>query len=71
MLAVRLPEKLEIRLTDLAVKTGRSKSYYVRHAVEEFLQDEEDYLLAVSRLEKNNPRISLEEMERRFGDLES
>jgi RHH-type rel operon transcriptional repressor/antitoxin RelB len=67
MLAVRLPENLEQRLIVLAEKTGRSKSYYIRHAIQEFLDTEEDYLLAVNRLEKNNPRISLEDLEKRFG----
>ena len=67
MLAVRLPENLEHKLDNLADQTGRSKSYYVRQAITEYLADHEDYLIAVSRLEQNNPRISLEEMERRLG----
>ena len=67
MLAVRLPNELEYRLTQLTQKTHRSKSYYVREALEEFFMDREDYLLAVARLEKNNPRLSIEEMENRLG----
>lgn len=70
MLAVRLPEQLESRLLALSEKTHRSKSYYVKQALEEFLEDQEDYLLAVTRLEKNNPRISLAEMEKHL-DLEN
>ena len=69
MLAVRLPIDLDEKLTNLSKETARPKSYYVRQAIKEFLIDHEDYLLAVARLEKNNPRISLEEMEKRF-DLE-
>jgi RHH-type rel operon transcriptional repressor/antitoxin RelB len=69
MLAIRLPEQLEHRLSTLAEQTHRSKSYYVKQALEEFLTDREDYLLAMSRLEKKNPRITLEEMEKRL-DLE-
>ena len=67
MLAVRLPEILETKLDNLSEKTGRHKSYYVRRALEEFFTAHEEYLLAMSRLEKNNPRISIEEMERRLG----
>jgi len=67
MLAIRLPEQLENKLKDLSEKTNRSKSYYVRLALEEFLEDREDYLIAVAQLEKKNPRISLEEMEHRLG----
>lgn len=70
MLASRLPPEIEQRLEELARKTGRTKSYYAKKAITEFLQDEEDYLLALTRLEKHNPRISLEEVERQLG-LES
>lgn len=69
MLAIRLPQQLEHKLNNLAKQTGRPKSYYVRHALEEFLEDYEDYLIALARMEKKNPRISIEEMERRL-DLE-
>ncbi len=70
MLALRLPPEIEQRLEDLARRTDRTKSYYAKKAILEFLQDEEDYLLALARLEKNNPRLSLEEVERQLG-LES
>jgi len=67
MLALRLPADLEKRLEELAKKTGRSKSYYARLAIEEFLQDQEDYLLALSRLEEDLPGIPIDEVERRLG----
>ena len=62
MLAVRSPEKLEKRLSALANKTGRTKTYYVKIALERFLEDKEDYLLAVAVLEKKNSSKSLEEV---------
>ncbi|MFO1048595.1 MAG: type II toxin-antitoxin system RelE/ParE family toxin [Geminicoccaceae bacterium] len=61
MLAVRLPEEIEARLTALAERTGRSKSFYVREAVREHLDDLEDYYLAVQRLEERLPTVPLEE----------
>lgn len=64
MLAVRLPDEIEQRLIALAQKTGRSKSFYVRKAIEGFLQDEEDYFLALARLEEKNPRTPFEEVRR-------
>ncbi|HUU05257.1 MAG TPA: DUF6290 family protein [Patescibacteria group bacterium] len=67
MIAVRLPESIEKKLDQLAVKTNRTKSYYIRKAIEEFLEDEADYILALERIQKNNPRISLAEMEKRLG----
>lgn len=50
MLAVRLPEDIEARLSALATATGRSKSFYVREALIEQLADLEDYYLATDRL---------------------
>jgi RHH-type rel operon transcriptional repressor/antitoxin RelB len=49
--AVRLPEALEKRLDALAARTHHSKSYYLRCALEQFLEDREDYFLAAARLE--------------------
>lgn len=42
VVAVRLPEDLERRLGELSRHTGRSKSFYVRQALEEHLEDLED-----------------------------
>ena len=51
MLALRLPPDLEKRLTDLAQKTGRTKSFYAREAIAEHLADLEDAYLAKQRME--------------------
>jgi RHH-type transcriptional regulator, rel operon repressor / antitoxin RelB len=67
MLGVRLERELEARLERLAKKTGRSKSYYAKEAIRQFLEDREDYLLGLAVLERNEPTISLEELERRLG----
>ena len=42
MLAIRLPEEIEKRLDALAKETGRTKSFYVREAILEQLDDIED-----------------------------
>jgi len=42
MIAVRLPPKLEKRLERLARKTGRSKTFCVREAILQHLEDLED-----------------------------
>lgn len=67
MIAVRLPPQVEKRLAKLARKTGRSKTFYVREAILQHLEDLEDYYLAIQRLEENLPGIPLEEVERRLG----
>jgi RHH-type rel operon transcriptional repressor/antitoxin RelB len=67
MLAIRLTPEIEKRLDALAKKTGRSKTYYARQAIQEYLDDLEDYYLALARVEKNLPGLSLEEVEKRLG----
>ncbi len=67
MLAIRLPKEVEDKLTALAKKTGRSKTFYATQAILEHLADIEDYYLAVTRLENGLPGISLAEMEKRLG----
>jgi RHH-type rel operon transcriptional repressor/antitoxin RelB len=67
VLAVRLPEAIEERLTALAKATGRTKTFYVREAILEHLDDLEDLYLAESRLAKNRPAKPLEEVMKRYG----
>jgi len=67
VIAVRLPPEIEKRLARLARKTGRSKTFYVREAILQHLEELEDYYLAVRRIEENLPGIPLEEVERRLG----
>jgi RHH-type rel operon transcriptional repressor/antitoxin RelB len=38
------------------------QSYYVKQAIENFLEERADYLLALAVLERNEPRKSLAEM---------
>jgi RHH-type transcriptional regulator, rel operon repressor / antitoxin RelB len=52
MLAIRLPENIEKRLEKLARRTGRTKSFYVREAILEHLDDLEDLYLAERALER-------------------
>lgn len=71
MLAVRLSDDIEERLERLAKKTGRTKSYYVRQAILEYLEDLEDYYLAEERLKSfdESKTIPLEEITKQY-DLE-
>lgn len=50
MLAIRLPVEIESRLETLAKATGRTKTFYVREAILEHLDDLEDLYLAEQRL---------------------
>jgi RHH-type rel operon transcriptional repressor/antitoxin RelB len=50
MLALRLPEDIEARLSALASATGRTKSFRARQAILEYLDDMEDLYSAERRL---------------------
>jgi len=63
MISVRLPKDIEKRLDYLAKETGRTKTYYVKEALVEHIDDLEDAYLALSRLEKPGKRWTLEELE--------
>jgi len=49
-LTLRLPDEMSKRLDDLAEKTGRTKTYYAKEALERCLDDMEDAYLAESAL---------------------
>ena len=67
MSRIRLDAGLEERLGILAKATGRSKSYHANTAIRQYLEDRDDYFLGIAALERNEPRISLEELELELG----
>lgn len=71
MLAIRLPAEVENRLDALAQATGRTKTFYVREAILEHLDDLEDMYLAEQRLIEvragRSKSHTLEEVERSLG----
>ena len=71
MLTVRLPDEVEKRLTALSEMTGRPKSYYVKEAIENYLEDMEDLYTAETvyrRVLEGKEEVStLEEIEKRLG----
>jgi len=66
--SIRLSDDLDARLERLARLTGRSKSFYVKHAIQEQIEDLEDLHLArkvAKRVADGRERlISLEDLER-------
>ena len=66
-LTVRLDEAQELALEKLAADTGRTKSYYVKQALDQFLEDRADYLTALAVLEKDERIYSAAEVRRELG----
>jgi RHH-type rel operon transcriptional repressor/antitoxin RelB len=62
-ISVRLPDDIARNLEDLAKMIERPKTYVIRKAIEEYLKEYADYLIALERLNnKDDKIISDEEM---------
>ena len=69
MLAVRIDPETEKRLTALAERTGRTKTFYVREAILAHLDDLEDFYLAEERMRdfRADDAIPLADLKRDLG----
>lgn len=69
--AIRLEDDTYIRLQELASKTGRTATFYMREAIETHLEDLEDIYLAEQTLDQvrrgKQRTLSLNEVERELG----
>ncbi len=66
-ISVKLPRDVESRLDSLSSATHRPKSYYIREAINQYLEENEDTFIALARLETPLPSIPLDEVEKRLG----
>jgi predicted DNA-binding protein len=69
MLCVQLDENLEKKLDDLCAATARNREDCLREALENYIEDMEDIIVATRRLNDGEPAIGLEEA-RRLLDLD-
>ena len=71
MLAIRLPKEIEARLERLAQETGRTKTYYAREAILQYLDELEDVYLAEKTLEEvragREKTVPIEQIAKRYG----
>jgi predicted DNA-binding protein len=66
--AFRLPQKLVLRLAKLAKKTHRTETFYVSDALENYLDEYEDALLATERYEDaDTTYLTSKELRARLG----
>jgi len=74
MVAVRIPKDIEDRLDNLAHLTGRTKTWYVREAILEHLDDMEALYLAekeVEAIRAGAKTYTQEEVEQELGLVNS
>jgi len=70
--SLRLPEDIAKRLNKLAKTIERSKTYIIRKALQEYIDEYEDYLIAMHRLsDKENVIITQEELVSKLGSQNS
>jgi len=55
--SIRLPEDVARRLDQLAKSLDRPKTYIVTKALREYLEEYEDYLVALQRLRDKDDRL--------------
>jgi len=71
MLAIRLPAEIENRLDALAKATGRTKTFYAREAILEYMDDLENLYLAEQRLADiragRTQTVPLEDVMKQYG----
>jgi len=63
MISVRLPKEMENRINNLAKSTQRPKSFFIKEALANYLEDMEDYYDVLKRKNsKTREIISLKEL---------
>ncbi len=66
----RIPEDLAKKLDIVSKETDRNKSYIIRKALEYYLDEYVDYLIAINRLnDKSDKIISYKEMRKRVEEV--
>lgn len=67
VITTRIPDELDKTLSVIAKEIDRPKGYIIRKALEEYIEDKADLLLALARIEKAEETISLAEIEKKYG----
>lgn len=68
MFKVQLPQSMDDRITALALRTGKSKSYIIREAILEHLDDLEERFFALAGNPKSHQDWELDQLNAlRFG----
>ena len=58
--SIRLPEDIAKRLDKLAKSLDRPRTYIVTKALKEYLEEYEDYLIALHRLDDKDDKVVTE-----------
>lgn len=65
--SLRLPKDVHKQLEEIAIDTDRSKSYLIKKAIEQYLDEHADYQITLDRLnDKDDEIISSKELRKRL-----
>ena len=67
MIAIELDSETEARLDQLAKKTGQSKTFFAREAIEQHLEDLEVYYLGLEAIKNPGRLYTPDEAKRELG----
>ena len=65
MISIKLDKELEIKLNEIEKITKKPKSFFIKEAIREYLEDVEDMIEAYKRYNSNNKELlTLEEFKK-------
>ncbi|MFZ3387011.1 MAG: hypothetical protein WA120_07530 [Candidatus Hydromicrobium sp.] len=68
IITVRLPEEVSEKLDDLSLEIRRKKSFIIKSALEQYLDEYADYQIALDRLkDKQDKIITSEDLRKELG----
>ncbi|KJW05047.1 antitoxin [Rickettsia argasii] len=67
MTVINTTNELDIILSNVAKEIDRPKGYIIRKAIESYIEEKADLLIALSRIEKREEVISLEDIKKKYG----
>jgi predicted DNA-binding protein len=64
---IRIPDDMDGLLADLSKSTNQPKSFHVKKAIENYLEDFFDYMDAVAIMNNSEGTYTLDEVKKRLG----
>ncbi|WP_017442387.1 DUF6290 family protein [Rickettsia gravesii] len=67
VITTRISNELDIIFSNVAKEIDRPKGYIIRKAIESYIEEKADLLIALSCIEKGEEVISLEDIKKKYG----
>ncbi|WP_016917494.1 DUF6290 family protein [Rickettsia honei] len=67
VITTRISNELDIILSNVVKEIDRPKGYIIRKAIESYIEEKADLLIALSCIEKREEVISLDDIKKKYG----